>query len=99
MISIGTRAALMSRMSICASYRQFLTNHVLRSRPLFHLAPTVSRFKKYQRMIDVVTGEGMANGKEMPPRLPLWKDVLQVVREKCLATLELCEEWKDHYKY
>lgn len=50
--------------------------------------------KAVERMIDVVRGEGMAAGKEMPFRLPLGTDGMGVVREKCLATLKVCEEWQ-----
>jgi hypothetical protein len=50
--------------------------------------------KGVTRMIDVLTGTGMAVGKELPPRMPLGSDSLQVVRNKCLATLKLCNEWE-----
>ena len=51
--------------------------------------------KAVERMIDVVRGEGMAAGKEMPFRLPLGSDGMQVVREKCLGTLKVCDEWQE----
>lgn len=50
--------------------------------------------KAVERMIDVVRGEGMAAGKEMPFRLPLGTDGMGVVREKCLEMLRVCEEWE-----
>lgn len=50
--------------------------------------------KAVARMIDVLTGSGMASGKELPPRLPLGSDCLAVVRNKCLATLKICDEWE-----
>lgn len=50
--------------------------------------------KAVERMIDVVRGEGMAKGKEMPFRLPLGTDGMEVVREKCLGMLKVCEEWE-----
>lgn len=50
--------------------------------------------KAVERMIDVVRGEGMAVGKEMPFRLPLGSDGMGVVREKCLGMLKVCEEWQ-----
>ena len=46
-------------------------------------------------MIDVVRGEGMARGREMPVRLPLGRDGLKVVRAKCEETLRVCGEWED----
>ena len=51
--------------------------------------------KAVERMIDVVKGEGMAEGKPMPPRLPLGSDGLKVVKDKCMETLKLCEEWEE----
>lgn len=51
--------------------------------------------KAVERMIDVVRGEGMAAGKEMPFRLPLGSDGLAVIRDKCLDMLKVCEEWQD----
>ena len=53
--------------------------------------------KAVERMIDVVKGEGMAKGQggQFPVRMPLGTDGLMAVREKCLATLRVCEEWKE----
>lgn len=51
--------------------------------------------KGVARMIDVLTGTGMAAGKELPPRLPLGTDSLQAIRAKCEATLKICDEWED----
>ena len=45
-------------------------------------------------MIDVIKGEGVAKEKDMPPRLPLGTDALEVIRSKCLATLKICDEWE-----
>lgn len=50
--------------------------------------------KAVERMVDVVRGEGMAEGKALPPRLPLGVDSLEKIREKCRETLRLCEEWE-----
>ena len=49
-----------------------------------------------ERMIDVVRGEGMAKekGGEVPIRLPMGRDALMAMREKCLATLKICDEWE-----
>ncbi|KAL8761723.1 MAG: hypothetical protein Q9184_002198, partial [Pyrenodesmia sp. 2 TL-2023] len=48
-----------------------------------------------ERMIDVIKGEGMAEGKLMPARLPLGTDALAIVRAKCMDTLKICEEWEE----
>lgn len=51
--------------------------------------------KAEEQMIDVVRGEGMAAGKEMPFRLHLGSGGIRVVREKCLGMLKVCEEWQE----
>ena len=53
--------------------------------------------KAVERMLDVVKGEGMAAKKkgELPLRMPLGTDGIKAVREKCLATLNICDEWED----
>jgi hypothetical protein len=51
--------------------------------------------KAVARMIEVLTGTGMATGKELPPRLPLGTDGLKVMRDKCKTTLNLLDEWED----
>ena len=52
--------------------------------------------KAVERMIDVVKGEGMAKDKggELPLRMPLGTDGLTAVRQKCLDTLKICEDWE-----
>lgn len=51
--------------------------------------------KAVSRMIDVLTGTGMAAGKPFPPRLPFGTDGLKVMRDKCQDTLKLLDEWQD----
>ena len=51
--------------------------------------------KCVERMIDVVKLEGMAAGRPMPKRLPLGPDSTEIMRNRCLETLQLCDEWKD----
>lgn len=53
--------------------------------------------KAAERMIDVVKGEGLVEGREadVPIRLPLGKDALQVLKGKCEATLKICEDWEN----
>ncbi len=50
--------------------------------------------KAAERMVDVVRKEGMAAGKETPLRLPLGADGMEQVRNKCLNTLKIIEEWE-----
>ena len=50
--------------------------------------------KASERIVDVVRKEGMAAGKETPFRLPLGRDGMEQVRNKCLNTLKIMEEWE-----
>jgi hypothetical protein len=45
-------------------------------------------------MIDVVRGEGVAEGRETPERLPLGPDMLGVMRKKCTDSLKIYDEWE-----
>jgi hypothetical protein len=49
-------------------------------------------------MIDVVKGEGVAQGKAFPNRLPLGPDCLATMRKAREADLTLCNEWEDVIK-
>ncbi|KAF2871948.1 putative hydroxybutyrate dehydrogenase [Massariosphaeria phaeospora] len=51
--------------------------------------------KAVEIMIDVVKGEGVAAGKEMPDRLPLGPDCLATMRKRCVGNLTTCNEWED----
>jgi len=51
--------------------------------------------KAVEVMLDVVKGEGVAEGKVMPERLPLGPDVLTTVRKRCVGHLSICNEWED----
>jgi hypothetical protein len=51
--------------------------------------------KMVQLIIDVVNGEGVAKGKEIPLRLPVGRDSLEAVRSRCEKTLELVKDWED----
>lgn len=44
-------------------------------------------------MIDVVKGEGVAEGKEVPARLPLGSDIFEKLKEKHTQGLEVLKEW------
>ncbi len=50
--------------------------------------------KGVSRMIDVVKGEGMAQGRIMPLRMPIGPDSLRAMREKCEETLRVCGKWE-----
>lgn len=46
-------------------------------------------------IVDVLVQEGMAKGREVPMRLVLGSDALEVVRMKCRTTLELVGKWEE----
>jgi len=46
-------------------------------------------------IVDVLTGTGVAKGKEMPVRLVLGRDCDEVIRGKCGDTIKLLDEWKE----
>jgi NAD(P)-dependent dehydrogenase (short-subunit alcohol dehydrogenase family) len=46
-------------------------------------------------IVDVLTKEGVAKGRDVPVRLVLGPDCVDVIREKCESTLELLKEWED----
>jgi hypothetical protein len=51
--------------------------------------------KAVEIMLDVVRGEGVAEGKAFPDRLPLGPDCLATMRRKCVRNLALCNDWDD----
>ncbi|KAK2734352.1 hypothetical protein FQN55_002808 [Onygenales sp. PD_40] len=46
-------------------------------------------------IIDAVKRQGVCASREMPFRLPLGSDVLKTIREKCVDTLKLLDDWED----
>lgn len=46
-------------------------------------------------IVDVLSGTGMAEGKEIPIRLVLGSDCQKVIRGKLEETAKLLDEWKD----
>ncbi|KAI1872094.1 uncharacterized protein JN550_004297 [Neoarthrinium moseri] len=46
-------------------------------------------------IIDMVREEGVANGREVPFRLPLGLDVYDDMKDKCTSTLKLLQDWQD----
>jgi NAD(P)-dependent dehydrogenase (short-subunit alcohol dehydrogenase family) len=51
--------------------------------------------KAMEAVVDVVRGEGAANGRAFPGRLVLGEDAEQDVRAKCKKVLDYLNEWKD----
>ncbi|KAF2257654.1 NAD(P)-binding protein [Lojkania enalia] len=47
-----------------------------------------------ETILDMVRREGVAEGKEIPFRLPLGVDVFDDMKAKCEETLKLLDEWK-----
>jgi NAD(P)-dependent dehydrogenase (short-subunit alcohol dehydrogenase family) len=43
--------------------------------------------------VDMLTGTGVAEGKELPVRIVLGSDCEQTIRSKCASTMELLDEW------
>jgi len=46
-------------------------------------------------IVDLVRGEGVAVGREVPFRIPLGSDCLETVRETCEGTLGALGEWDE----
>jgi NAD(P)-dependent dehydrogenase (short-subunit alcohol dehydrogenase family) len=51
--------------------------------------------KLVEIVLDLVRGEGVAQGMEVPIRLPLGVDCYADVKNKCEATLAVLENWRD----
>ncbi|TGO62256.1 hypothetical protein BCON_0021g00690 [Botryotinia convoluta] len=51
--------------------------------------------KAAERIVDIVRREGLAAGKETPPRLPLGPDCFQQLKDKFLSTLKILEDWEE----
>ncbi|KID84844.1 NAD(P)-binding domain protein [Metarhizium guizhouense ARSEF 977] len=46
-------------------------------------------------IVDVLTGTGLAHGKDLPVRVVLGPDCERVIRDKCSQSLGILDEWKD----
>ena len=44
---------------------------------------------------DIVTGEGLAKGRQMPDTLAMGVDAVQATRQKCKKTLDLLQDWEE----
>lgn len=51
--------------------------------------------KLVEIILDLVRREGVANGRDIPFRLPLGVDVYDDIKNKCEETLRMLEEWRD----
>ncbi|KAI8218383.1 hypothetical protein K4K53_008796 [Colletotrichum sp. SAR 10_77] len=51
--------------------------------------------KAVERMVELVRGEGMAAGREMPLRVPLGTDGWGRIKKKCEDMIKVCEDWED----
>ena len=45
-------------------------------------------------VVDIVHGDGVAEGKGWPERLPLGPDGVEAVRANSKAKLDICDEWE-----
>ena len=46
-------------------------------------------------ILDLVRGEGVAAGKDVPLRLPIGTDCYHGIKKKCEETLDLLSSWSD----
>lgn len=51
--------------------------------------------KLVETILDLVRQEGIAEGKDIPLRMPLGVDVFDDMKAKCEETLSLLDEWRD----
>lgn len=51
--------------------------------------------KAVQRIIEMINGSGMAEGRIVPLRVPLGTDGWGKVKAKCEETLKICADWED----
>jgi hypothetical protein len=45
-------------------------------------------------MVDVLKGEGCAKGREMPERMPIGADAVDITRARHKEFLQICDEWE-----
>ena len=51
--------------------------------------------KAIEIIIDVVKGEGVAEGKSLPERLPLGPDCLATLRKRSVNNLAIANDWEE----
>ncbi len=49
--------------------------------------------KGVRLMIELIKGTGVAEGREVPLRMPIGSDSFAPIKQKCEDTLKLIEEW------
>lgn len=50
--------------------------------------------KLVERVVDLVKGTGLAEGKPMPEAMPMGTDAVKAIRLKCEKTLRNLEDWE-----
>jgi NAD(P)-dependent dehydrogenase (short-subunit alcohol dehydrogenase family) len=51
--------------------------------------------KGVTRIVELVKGTGMAEGRTVPFRVPLGSDALKIVGDTCEGMMKTCKEWED----
>lgn len=46
-------------------------------------------------ILDLIRGEGVAHGREVPNTLPLGSEALEMIGNVCKTTMETLEEWRN----
>lgn len=50
--------------------------------------------KGVQYMIEMINGVGIAEGRDVPLRVPLGADAFAIIKQKCKTMLDIIEEWE-----
>ncbi|EMC91966.1 hypothetical protein BAUCODRAFT_152314 [Baudoinia panamericana UAMH 10762] len=66
--------------------------------PKLHGGQPGDATKAVRLMIDVVRGEGVAEGKEAPPFLPVGSDAFADIKAKSELTMKILDEWESAIK-
>ena len=69
--------------------RDYLLQHIASQLPFVRGDPN----KAAALVVDAVHGDGVAQGKTLPLRLPLGPDALNTVKDQCAFNMAACEEW------
>jgi len=76
-----------------SAYEQF-NKSVLEFETATHGNEPGDPVKGVATMIQVITSSGVAEGKQLPLRLPIGSDGLKVFRDRCEAGIKLVDEWE-----
>ncbi|KAI6908459.1 hypothetical protein KC318_g4376 [Hortaea werneckii] len=63
--------------------------------PILHGNQPGDTAKAARLVVDLVKGEGVAQGRELPLALPIGNDAFVKIKEQSEATLKMLEEWED----